>query len=129
MKLLLPEFGEIEQSRLLAIDELYAVVADGFPVSPGHTLVIPRRRVERFAELTSAERARLLVWIDWTRQELETKLQPPPDGFNFGLNDGRAAGQTMSQLHFHVIPRYAGDVPDPRGGVRHVIPGRAKYWD
>ncbi len=123
----LPAFGEFDPSRLLAVDDLFAVVTDKFPISPGHTLVITRRPVARFQELTSAEKARLLVWIDWAQQHL-SDLDPKPDGFNLGLNDGPAAGQTMRQFHFHVIPRYAGDVPDPRGGIRHVIPSKARYW-
>jgi diadenosine tetraphosphate (Ap4A) HIT family hydrolase len=127
-KLTLPAFSEIEPARLVALDDLFAVVTDKFPVSPGHTLIIARRPVARFQELTTAEKARLLVWIDWTQHRLASTISPPPDAFNLGLNDGPAAGQTMSQFHFHVIPRYTGDVPDPRGGIRHVIPGRARYW-
>jgi diadenosine tetraphosphate (Ap4A) HIT family hydrolase len=127
-KLTLPEFGEIAPARLLALDDLFAVVSDQFPVSPGHTLIIARRPVARFQDLTSAEKARLLVWIDWTQENLATRLSPAPDAFNLGLNDGPAAGQTMPQFHFHVIPRYTGDVADPRGGIRHVIPSKARYW-
>ena len=124
----LPAFGEVQPARLLAVDDLFAVVADNFPVSPGHTLIIARRPVARYQELTGAEKARLLVWIDWVQQHLVSHLAPAPDAFNLGLNDGPAAGQTMPQLHFHVIPRYAGDVADPRGGIRHVIPSKACYW-
>src|SRR5512137_338272 len=124
----LPTFGEVEPARLLAVDDLYAVVCDKFPISPGHTLIIARRPVARFQELTSAEKARLLVWIDWTEQRLASQLDPKPDAFNLGLNDGPAAGQTMAQVHFHVIPRYTGDIPDPRGGIRHIIPSKARYW-
>ena len=109
-------------------DDLFAIVSDKFPISPGHTLIIARRPVARFQELTSAEKARLLVWIDWTQQHMASHLTPTPDAFNLGVNDGPAAGQTMPQLHFHVIPRYTGDVPDPRGGIRHVIPSKARYW-
>lgn len=127
-KLQLPAFGEIEPARILATDDLFALVRDKFPISPGHTLIIARRPVARFQELNSDEKARLLHWIDWSRQHLATTLTPPPDAFNFGLNDGPAAGQTMPQLHFHIIPRYAGDVPDPRGGIRHLIPAKARYW-
>jgi diadenosine tetraphosphate (Ap4A) HIT family hydrolase len=127
--LTLPAFGEIERPRLLAVDDLFAIVSDKFPISPGHTLIIARRPVARFQELTSAEKARLLVWIDWTQQHLATSLDPPPDAFNLGLNDGPDAGQTMPQLHFHVIPRYASDVPDPRDGIRNVIPSKAQYWE
>jgi diadenosine tetraphosphate (Ap4A) HIT family hydrolase len=127
--LTLPAFGQIERPRLLAVDDLFAVVSDKFPISPGHTLIIARRPAARFQELTSAEKARLLVWIGWTQQHLASQLNPKPDAFNIGLNDGPAAGQTMPQLHFHVIPRYTGDVPDPRGGIRHFIPSKARYWE
>jgi diadenosine tetraphosphate (Ap4A) HIT family hydrolase len=126
--LTLPAFGAIEPARVAALDDLFAIISDKYPISLGHTLIIARRAVVRFQDLTGAEKARLLVWIDWTQQHLLTHLSPPPDAFNFGLNDGPAAGQTMPQLHFHVIPRYAGDVPDPRGGIRHIIPEKARYW-
>ncbi len=124
----LPAFGEIEPKRVLAVDEMFAVVSDKFPVSPGHTLIIPRRALTRFQELNAAERLRLLEWVDWAQNRLLVMLTPPPDAFNLGVNDGKAAGQTMPQFHFHVIPRHDGDVADPRGGVRWVIPGKAKYW-
>jgi diadenosine tetraphosphate (Ap4A) HIT family hydrolase len=126
--LMLPAFGEIEPARLLAVDDLFAIVQDKFRISPGHTLIIARRLVACFKELTTAEKAPLLVWIDWTQEQLASKLSPAPDAFNLGLNDGPAASQTMPQLHFHDIPRYTGDVPDPRGGIRHVIPSKARYW-
>lgn len=128
-KLQLPEFGEIESSRLPALDDLLAVVADQFPVSPRHTLIIVRRPVAWFQDLTAAERARLLVRMNWTHQDLAMTLTPVPGAFNSGLNDGPAAGQTIPQLHFHIIPRYTGDVPDPRGGIRRVIPSKARYWE
>ena len=124
----LPAFGLIELERVLALDELFAVVKDKWPVTPAHTLIICRRPVSRFHELSAPEKARLLAWVDWTQQHLQNTLSPAPDGFNLGVNDGKAAGQTVPQFHFHVIPRYAGDVPDPRGGVRWVIPAKAKYW-
>jgi len=128
-KLILPAFGDIEFARVLATDDLFAVVRDKFPISPGHALIIARRPVARFQELTSNEKSRLMVWIDWTQQHLAATLTPPPDAFNFGLNDGLAAGQTMAQIHFHVIPRYTGDTADPRGGIRQLIPSKARYWE
>lgn len=124
----LPAFGEIEPARIIAADDLFAVVYDKFPVSPGHTLIIARRPVTKFQNLTTSEKTGLLAWIERTQLHLAAKLTPPPDAFNFGLNDGPAAGQTMPQFHFHIIPRYAGDVPDPRGGVRQIIPLKARYW-
>ena len=121
-------FGTIERERILAEDNLFLVVRDKYPVSPGHSLLIVKRVAARFQELTADEKARVITWVDWCIAHLERTLQPQPDGFNVGLNDGPAAGQTVQQFHVHVIPRYRGDVPDPRGGVRFVIPERAKYW-
>lgn len=126
--LTLPVFGLIEPERVLAMDELFAVVSDKFPVSPGHTLIIPHRPLTRFRELNAAEKARLLEWVEWSQRHLEATLSPTPEGFNLGVNDGKSAGQTMPQFHFHVIPRHVGDVPDARGGVRCVIPGKLRYW-
>ena len=124
----LPCFGTIESDRVLAQDDLFAVVRDKYPVAPGHTLIIARRPAERFRELTVTEKARLVAWVDWAQERLQATLAPAPDGFNLGVNDGKAAGQTMPQFHFHVIPRHARDVPDARGGLRWVIPAKARYW-
>jgi len=121
-------FGTIEQDRIVADDDLFVVARDKYPVSPGHTLIIVKRAVARFRELSPQEKARLIHWIDWCIDHLQTTIQPVPDGFNVGLNDGVVAGQTVGQLHVHVIPRYHGDVPDPRGGIRSIIPDKAKYW-
>ncbi len=121
-------FDIIEKERLLSEDELFLIAKDKYPVSPGHTLIIVKRVVERFNELTHEEKLRLMQWIDWCINHLHANLKPEPDGFNVGLNDGAAAGQTVGQLHVHIIPRYFGDIPDPRGGVRFVIPEKGKYW-
>ena len=126
-ELVLPAFGVIEAERVLQIDELFAVVKDKFPVTPGHTLIIPRRAVLRFAELDANERVRLLELVEWLQGQL-AKCDPAPEGFNLGVNDGPTAGQTKPQFHFHVIPRRRGDVTDARGGIRWVIPQKAKYW-
>ncbi|MBI4660942.1 MAG: HIT domain-containing protein [Verrucomicrobia bacterium] len=122
------DFGPIERDRILAEDDLFIVARDNYPVSPGHSLVIVKRVVARFTGLTAEEKARLMTWIDWCISHFECTLKPKPDGFNVGWNDGPAAGQTIAQLHVHVIPRYLGDVPDPRGGVRWVLPAKARYW-
>lgn len=102
------------------------VLADGFPVSPGHRLVVPRRHVASYLELAAGERRMLWDLVDDTLARLGEELSP--DGFNVGVNVGPAAGQTVGHVHIHVIPRYTGDMPDPRGGVRHVIPDKARYW-
>lgn len=121
-------FGSIERERILAEDDSFTIARDKYPVSPGHTLIIAKRHVARFRELTGDEKLRLIHWIDWCIAHLQTALDPQPDGFNVGLNDGPSAGQTVAQLHAHVIPRYPGDVADPRGGVRWVVPTKARYW-
>jgi diadenosine tetraphosphate (Ap4A) HIT family hydrolase len=132
-ELTMKPFGPIEPGRILAQDELFLVAFDEFPASPGHALIVVKRLVSRFQELTPEEKARLLHWVDWCQDHLDKNLKPKPDGYdigyNLGISDGAAAGQTIDQLHVHVIPRYKGDVPDPRGGVRYVVPGKARYWE
>ena len=103
------------------------VIRDGFPVSPGHTLIIPRRHVASFFEVTDAERTDLMALLAAARDDLDRQFGPA--GYNIGINDGTAAGQTVSHLHIHLIPRYDGDRDDPRGGVRWVLPAKAAYWD
>ena len=78
-------------------------------------------------DATPEEQAELLQAISIVRERIEASWSP--DGYNIGINDGAAAGQTVAHLHLHVIPRYEGDVPDPRGGIRWVIPDRAPYWE
>lgn len=100
---------------------------DGYPLNPGHVLIVPHRHVASWFDATATEREEMLRLADEARRSLvETHA---PDAFNLGINDGPAAGQTIPHLHLHLIPRYRNDVPDPRGGVRWVIPDRAAYWD
>jgi len=113
-------------ARILGGDDLAFIASDGHPVSPGHALIIPRRHIGSFFEATAAERASLLQLLDQAKAIIDASHHP--DACNIGINDGRAAGQTVPHLHIHLIPRYAGDSPDPRGGVRWVLPGKAKYW-
>ena len=101
-------------------------VYDGFPVTPGHCLIIPKRHISSFFETTIEEQLSFLDLITKVQQMI--KKEHNPDGFNIGVNDGEAAGQTVMHLHIHLIPRYLGDVEDPRGGVRWVIPENAPYW-
>ena len=119
-------FCILADSRIVARNDFALVIRDGFPISPGHTLIIPRRHIGSFFELEERERASLLALLDQAKEELEGIFQP--DGFNIGINDGAAAGQTVPHLHIHLIPRYLGDRPDPRGGVRWIIPEKADYW-
>jgi superfamily II DNA or RNA helicase/diadenosine tetraphosphate (Ap4A) HIT family hydrolase/HKD family nuclease len=118
-------FLAIPASEWLAANRSAFVIADRFPVSRGHVLVVPQRVVATWWEATDEERADILALIDEVKRRLDAELQP--DGYNVGFNAGAAAGQTVGHLHVHVIPRYRGDVTDPRGGVRHVIPGKGNY--
>ncbi len=102
------------------------VVRDAFPISLGHTLIIPKRHVGSFFELAADERAELLALLDKAKTVVDKEFSP--QGYNIGINDGAAAGQTVPHLHIHLIPRYQGDRPDPRGGVRWIIPEKADYW-
>ena len=103
-----------------------ALLATRYPVSPGHTLLIPKRHTGSFFDLSEQERGDLLGQLDRAKLALDQEFQP--QGYNIGINDGAAAGQTVPHLHVHLIPRFDGELPDPRGGVRWVIPGKAKYW-
>jgi diadenosine tetraphosphate (Ap4A) HIT family hydrolase/5-methylcytosine-specific restriction endonuclease McrA len=119
-------FLSLPASRHVASNALAFAIEDGFPVSPGHTLVIPRREVRTWFDATPAEQAAIFALVDEVKRLLDARL-PKPDGYNVGFNAGEAAGQTVMHLHVHVIPRYRGDMDDPRGGVRHVIPSKGNY--
>ena len=120
-------FCEPNLAQLFYEDELVRCIWDGFPLSAGHALLVPRRHVASWFDTTGPERLALVEAIDRAKAAIERERAP--DGYNIGVNVGAAAGQTVFHLHVHVIPRYRGDVADPRGGVRHVIPGKARYWD
>lgn len=105
--------------------ELAYSARDSYPVSPGHTLVIPRRHVASFFDLTPAEVSACMGLITEERRLLDEQIKP--DGYNIGVNVGPAAGQSIFHVHIHVIPRYKGDVENPQGGVRHVIAKNAHY--
>jgi diadenosine tetraphosphate (Ap4A) HIT family hydrolase len=109
---------------ILEGDLVYAIY-DRFPVTPGHMLLIPRCHVADWFETTLEERQALLDLAQAARALL--LRERTPDGFNLGVNVGEAAGQTVGHVHLHLIPRYRGDVPNPRGGVRGVIPARQNY--
>lgn len=100
-------------------------MADAFPVSAGHTLVIPRRHVTSFFELTEDEVKAVYELLRQMKDQLDQNLRP--GGYNIGVNVGVVAGQTIDHVHIHLIPRYSGDVADPIGGVRNVIPGKGRY--
>ena len=118
-------FCDPPTARLFFSNQLVVGLWDAYPVSPGHALLIPRRHMENWFDADSQERAALCVATDTAKAIIDERHRP--DGYNIGINCGAAAGQTVFHLHIHLIPRYAGDFADPRGGVRHVIPDKARY--
>lgn len=118
-------FCSLSGRKVLSESEHALAIRDAFPVSEGHTLVIPRRHVVDPFDLPETELTALLALAQRIKKDLAAQLAP--SGFNIGVNIGRAAGQTVMHAHVHIIPRYAGDVPDPTGGVRNVIPGKGRY--
>lgn len=115
-----------DSSRLVATNDLALAIKDGFPISPGHTLIIPKRHTASFFSINSEERTSLFDLVEKCKLHLDEEYSP--DAFNLGINDGEQAGQTIAHLHIHLIPRYKDDVIDPRGGVRWLIPEKADYW-
>jgi diadenosine tetraphosphate (Ap4A) HIT family hydrolase len=119
-------FCSLPESRIVEHNAFALWMYDGFPVSPGHSLIIPRRHVESFFYISGEEQQAMLELLDRAKSTVDRERHP--SGYNIGINDGRAAGQTVPHLHLHLIPRYEGDVADPRGGVRWVLPEKADYW-
>lgn len=120
-------FCNLDPGRIRLENEHAVAFRDSSPVTQGHTLVIPRRHVGSLYELSMDEQA--AVWDLASRMRLELLGTMRPDGFNIGLNDGPAAGQTIDHAHVHIIPRRLGDVPDPRGGIRWVVAGQSKVLE
>jgi len=115
-----------EKQRILAQNRLAFAIRDGYPVSEGHVLIIPCRHAGSFFGISSDERKALFELLD--KVKIEIDKQYSPDAYNIGINDGMEAGQTLQHLHIHLIPRYQGDIDDPRGGIRWLFPHKAKYW-
>ena len=107
-------------------NEFFFAIKDGYPVTPLHTLIIPQRHILSFFELDSTEQKHLFPFIEKQRNLILSK-DSSVTGFNIGLNDGPDAGRSVDHLHIHLIPRRSGDMPNPRGGVRGVIPSKQKY--
>lgn len=119
-------FCNLPGQRILLETDTTLAFFDGYPVTEGHSLVIPKRHVASVFELPPEELTALWLQVSTVRNLLAEKYRP--DAFNVGVNDGPAAGQTVPHAHIHVIPRRNGDTPDPRGGIRWIIPDKAKYW-
>ena len=118
-------FCTLLPDRIISESDYTVTIRDGYPVSQGHTLIIPRRHVQSFFQLKAIEKAAILQALDEAKEVLDKAFSP--DGYNIGINDGEAAGQTVMHMHVHLIPRYKGDTEDPRGGVRRIFPEKANY--
>src|SRR5688572_26151292 len=116
-------FLEIPSSEWLAANRSAFAVSDRYPVTPGHALIVPRRLISTWWELAAEERVDVWALVDDVKHVLDGRHAPA--GYNIGFNVGSTAGQTVQHFHVHVIPRFDGDVPDPRGGIRWVIPEKA----
>lgn len=119
-------FCQIAPKRIVAESALTLTIRDTFPVSPGHTLIIPKRHFAALFDATPTELGDIWQALRQASELLRAERQP--DGFNVGVNIGAAAGQTVMHLHVHLIPRSWGDQPDPRGGTRRIFPDLADYW-
>ena len=119
-------FCEIPKDRVILENELAYAIRDGFPVAPMHSLVIPKRHVATFFDLYQPERNAIFKLVDALKINIE-KSDSSVSGFNIGMNSGQSAGQTIFHCHVHLIPRRDGDMAEPKGGVRGVIPEKQKY--
>jgi len=118
-------FCNIEKERIINENEVAFAIYDSFPVSQGHILVIPKKHINNYFEADSQTKDELWKLIDECKEIVDKKFNPA--GYNIGINCGEAAGQTVMHLHIHLIPRYKGDIENPRGGVRGVIPDKRIY--
>lgn len=118
-------FCSLENSGIFAANEFAVAVPDAFPISPGHTLIIPRRHFNSLFDATDDERVALLALLADVRERIMQERNA--EGFNIGINEGYVAGQSIFHLHIHLIPRYRGDCHDPRGGVRKLFPDTASH--
>jgi diadenosine tetraphosphate (Ap4A) HIT family hydrolase len=119
-------FCNLDATRILLENEVGFAIRDAFPVTEGHTLVIPRQHVVSLFDLDTKGQLALWQMVGEVRAKLAQEFHPA--GFNVGVNDGKAAGQTVMHAHIHIIPRYPGDTSDPRGGIRWVMSKKARYW-
>ena len=127
-KCLFCDVQTIDRDRIIAENSLTYAIRDGFPVTEGHTLFIPKRHTLDYFSLEQEEVLAINHLMELHRKLLQ-KEDPTIDGFNIGMNCGETAGQTIFHCHVHLIPRRKGDVENPRGGVRHIIAGKGFYED
>ena len=119
-------FCTIQPEKIILENQFSYVIFDGFPVTPLHSLIVPKRHVVDFFGLTKDELSACYELLQQTRSNLMGDDERI-NGFNVGMNAGASAGQTIFHCHIHLIPRRTGDIEDPRGGVRHLIPGKGFY--
>ena len=119
-------FCDLPKERIKIESDLFIVFRDGFPISKGHTLIIPKRHIPSFFDLTSEEFQALQPILKQAKQNIDDEFIP--QSYNIGINDGEHAGQTIKHLHIHLIPRYKGDQENPKGGIRWIFPTKADYW-
>lgn len=116
---------EFKKDKIIYQDHIWIAISDSYPVSSGHTLLIPKRHCNTFFDLSYIELKTMYNAIKNIKDILDKRYNP--DGYNIGMNCGEAAGQSIMHCHIHIIPRYDGDTDNPRGGVRGVIPEKQKY--
>ena len=119
------DFPNPERNTIIVETELAYARWGNFPASEGHAEVVPKRHVESYFDLTDDELLAIYGLAKQVKEIVDAKYHP--DAYNVGVNDGEAAGRTIHHCHIHLIPRYAGDVENPRGGIRHIIPGKGDY--
>lgn len=114
-----------EKHRIILENELFYARWDNFPISPGHAEIVPKRHIISFFELDKKELLQFYELVNKVKKIIDEEYHP--DGYNTGNNEGEAGGRTIHHLHFHIIPRYFGDVLNPKGGIRNIIPGKGDY--
>ncbi len=119
-------FCNLAQDDIVAANEDFIALRDGFPVSDGHTLLVSRRHVASYFDLAPREVLAMTSLLVSVKATLDDEFSPV--AYNIGWNDGAQAGQTVMHFHLHVIPRYPDDVEEPRGGIRWIFPDKAPYW-
>jgi len=118
-------FCNNKEDEIIKETEHALLVRDTYPVSPGHCLIVPRRHIVTYFEATEEENRDFLMLMKYAKKSIDKEHQP--DAYNIGCNNGEVAGQSIFHLHIHIIPRYKGDVENPKGGVRWVVPKKATY--
>ena len=118
-------FKNLPEDKKIHVGKHFFIIEDNYPVSPGHLLIISNKEKTDYFELSEVEQEELTHLICVSKIIIEQKYKP--DGYNIGMNCGESAGQTVFHFHCHIIPRYLGDMDNPRGGVRHCVKGKGNY--